>query len=135
MSEGKYKLERIPEGKYDAEAAKEGYTPEKVENIEVIKDTTIIVDFKLKGGDNMATYTEAIVIEDASEKKINVPVIEPEVPVKFVKTGLETPLIDKQVELLSEDENTVLQIKTTNADGLVIFVNVVHGRYKVRITY
>jgi len=85
------------------------------------------------GGDNMKTYTEQIVVMDGELTDINVPVEEPTVPKRFLDVGV--PMVDKTVELLTEDGSFVLQTKITDAEGIATFVNVLHGNYNVKITY
>ena len=127
---GQYTL-TIPLGAYTLTASKEGYTTQTVENVKVLEGQTTIVNIQL-GGDNMRTYTEPIVVRDGSLITINVPIEEPAVSIKFL--DVDAPMVNKDVELLAED-NTTLQTKITDAEGIATLVNVLHGNYKVRITY
>ena len=84
-------------------------------------------------GDNMTTYTQEIVIVDSNKITIKVPIIEAVVPIQFIDEGLGTPLVGN-VELINAD-GVVLQTMVTDSDGTVLFGDVVHGAYTVRITY
>ena len=130
---GEYVIQDIPKGTYDITASKDGYISQTVKKIEVLEEQATEVNFRLGGEEKMGTYTEPIVVMDGSLTTINVPVEEPTVPKKFLDMG--TPMVSKVVELLTEDGATVLQTQTTNAEGIVIFENVLHGNYNVKIDY
>ena len=131
MATGEYSID-ISTGTYEVTASKEGCISQTVEGVEVLEGKTTEVNFKL-GGEKMGTYTEPIVVMDGSTKTINVPIAEPTLLVKFLDIG--TPMVGKTVELLTEDGATVLQTQTTDAEGIATFTNVLHGNYKVRISY
>ena len=131
MTTGKYSIDVLI-GTYNLTASKAGYISQTIEYVEVLENQTTEVNFQL-GGENMTTYTESIAVVDGSTITINVPIEEPSVLVKFL--DMDTPLVGKTVELLTEDESTVLQTKVTDTSGISTFENVLHGNYNVRIHY
>ena len=86
-------------------------------------------------GDNMRTHTEQVQIADSNQITIRIPIQETTIPIQIIDEGLDTPLVGAQVELLDVDETMVFQSQTTDSEGIVFFVDVVHGDYKIRITY
>lgn len=130
---GEYVIHDIPIGTYDITASKEGYLSQTVKNIKVLEEQATGVNFQLGGEENMGTYTEPIVVMDGSLTTIHVPVEEPTVLKRFL--DVDTPMVSKVVELLTEDNTTILQTQTTNAEGIVTFENILHGNYNVTIHY
>lgn len=131
MAIGEYTI-NVPVGSNKITASKEGYIPQPIENVEVLEGQTTIVNIQL-GGDNMGEYIVPTVVKDGNEEIVNVPIVDPTVPRKFLDGGLATPLVGNTVELLTEDEATVLQTEETDSDGRVVFTKVLHGKYNLRI--
>lgn len=145
---GECTLNNIPVGTYLLTASKEGYISQTVENVEVLEGQATVRNFELiedeiveptGGEENMETHTEPIIVEDGSIITIYVPVHEPSKPIKIRKLNLETPLINKTVDLLPPEhteENPLppIHTKTTDMDGIATFENVLHGNYIIEIS-
>ena len=132
MATGEYTTIDISIGTYTLTASKAGIS-QTAEGVEVLEGQTATVNFQL-GGEDMETYTEVIGVVGGNTKMVSiVPKEEPAVSVKFLDAGV--AIATKTVELLTEDGLTILQTKTTDSSGVATFDNLLHGNYKVRITY
>ena len=129
---GKYAL-HIPIGIHNVTTSKGRYIPQTI-NVEVLKDQTSILNFELKGGDNMEHIID-INITNCEDETIEVPDGCSQKRYKFAGTISGDSYIGKNVELLSADGNTILQTTTTDADGFATFTDAIYGNYKLKITY
>lgn len=129
---GKYTL-HLPVGIHTVTTSKEKYNPQTID-VKVLKYQTTVLNFELKGGDNMEHIVD-INITNCEDETIEVPDGCSEKRYKFIGTISGEPYIGKNVELLSADGNTILQTNTTDDEGYATFANPIYSNHKLKITY
>ena len=125
---------KVPIGNYKVVASKEGYISQVVENVEVLEEQTISIDFELMGEENMEHIIDVSITND-DEETIIVPDGIALKSYRFVGNISGNIQVGKTIELLTEDGTTTLQTQMTDGNGMITFINVVYGNYKIKINY
>lgn len=130
MTAGEYSI-NVPTGTHKTSASKPGYIYQSFKNIKVLEDQTSILNFELKGGDNMEHIVD-INITNCDDETIQVPDGCATKSYNFIGVISGNPVVDMTVELLTADGTTVLQTQTTDTNGIATFTDVIYGNYKLR---
>lgn len=78
----------------------------------------------------METYPIEVV--DGSKITIHIPVIEPILTIEILNIHTNNPVPNTIVQLETTN-GTILQTHTTDASGIVAFINITHGNYIIRV--
>lgn len=129
---GKYTI-TVPIGASHAVASKDGYISQTVENINVTENQTSILNFELIGGEENMEHIVDVNVTNDNEETVIIPDGVALKTYRVVGSISGNIQIGKTVELLTADGITILQSQITDANGIVIFVDVIYGEYKLKI--